>query len=53
MKKIYMSPTTKVVKIQTEKMIAVSTVDMYATDATSAGMSRESNSDWDDEDDDY
>lgn len=51
MKKIYMSPTTKVVKIQTEKMIAVSEIGMYGTDATSAGMSRESNSDWDDEDD--
>ena len=46
-----MIPTTKLVKIHTTQMIAVS-IQMYATDANSAGMSRRGRDDfWDDEED--
>ena len=49
MKKIYMIPTTQVVKIQTTKMIAVS---LYGEDAQGEGMSRRrGRSIWDDDDD--
>ena len=48
MKKVYKNPTTKVIKIQTMQMLAVS-AKMYGQDATGAGMSPE----WFDFDDDY
>ena len=51
MKKIYMIPTTKLVKIHTTQMIAAS-IQMYNTNATGAGMSRRDRDDfWDDEED--
>ena len=50
MKKIYMIPTTQIVKIQTTQMIAIS---LYGTDATEAAMGRDGGDFWDDEDDDY
>ena len=52
MKKIYIIPTTKLVKIHTTQMIAVS-IQMYATDANSAGMSRRGRDDFWDEEEDY
>lgn len=51
MKKTYVIPTTKLVKIQTAKMIATS-INMYGKNAESAGMSRQGGRDlWDDDDD--
>ena len=50
MKKIYQNPDTKVVNIQTSQIIAVSTVDMYGTNATGTGMSRRAWSDDEEED---
>lgn len=52
MKKIYMIPTTKVVKIQTAKMIAQS-IPMNAQDAQGPGMSRRGDIDFDDFDEEY
>lgn len=49
MKKTYQNPTTKLVKIKTVQMIAAS-VQMYGTNATSAGMGRDNGGDfWEDE----
>lgn len=56
MKKIYMIPTTQVVKINTVKMIAASLKISSSNADTNGGMlSRRGNNDlWDDdEDDDY
>ena len=52
MKKIYINPETKIVKIQTANanMIAIS---MYGKDAENPGMSRRGNSVWDDDEDEY
>ncbi len=50
MKKIYKAPVTEVIKVETQQMIAQSQVDMYYTNATSAGMSR--GRQWDDEEED-
>jgi hypothetical protein len=52
MKKIYKNPETKVVKVQTSQIIAASPaqVQMYGKGATSAGMSRRSWSDDEEED---
>lgn len=49
MKKIYQIPTTTIVKVQVARMIATSSIGMYATDATDVGMSREADGFWDDE----
>lgn len=51
MKKIYQNPAIRIVKINTAKMIAVSSVEMYGKNATGAGMSRDSGW-WDDENED-
>jgi len=49
MKKIYINPETKIVKIQTANMIAIS---LYGKDAEDEGMSRRGNNSlWDDEED--
>ena len=53
MKKIYKNPEIKMVKVQTAQMIATSTVEMYGTNANSAGMSRDGGSFWDDDEEDY
>ncbi len=51
MKKIYNAPVTEIIKVETQQIIAASpSAGMYATDATSAGMSRGGGL-WDDEDD--
>ena len=50
MKKIYQNPETKIVKIQTANMIAVSNINTYGEDATGPGMSRRGNNVWDEED---
>lgn len=47
MKKIYINPETKIVKIQTANMIAIS---LYGKDAEDQGMSRRGNNVWDEED---
>ncbi len=52
MKKTYMTPATKVVKVRLQRMLAGSQVDMYGTNATSAGMSRDGGF-WDDEEEDW
>ena len=46
MKQTYINPELKVVKLQTQQMLAVS-IQMYGANATGAGMSREF--DYDDE----
>ena len=48
MKKTYQIPTTTIVKVQVARMIATS-IHMYATDATEAGMSREGDGFWEDD----
>lgn len=58
MKKIYQNPTTKVVKIQTVKMIAASPDGFNSTLNTDGGdgsnaLGRRSNSIWDDDEEDY
>ena len=55
MKKIYQNPETKIVKVQTAKMIAVSSLEMYGKNATGPAMSRQrGGSNWDDdESEDY
>jgi hypothetical protein len=50
MKKIYQNPETTIIKVQTAKMIAVSTTEMYGKNATGSGMSRQGSSLWDDDD---
>jgi hypothetical protein len=49
MKKTYQIPTTTIVKVQVARMIATSSIEVYGKNATSAGMSREGNGFWDDE----
>ena len=41
MKKTYQNPTLEVVKIETQQMLAQSTVDMFNENASGPGMSRE------------
>ena len=53
MKKLYKNPEIKVVKVQVTLMQDASSVQMYGTNANSAGMSRDGGSFWDDDDEDY
>ena len=49
MKKIYQIPEMKVVKVQTARMIAASTAEMYGKNAEGDGLSRRGGSLWDDD----
>lgn len=51
MKKNYMMPTTRVVEIKADRLLVQYSNGPAASDATV--LSRESNSDWEDEEDDY
>jgi len=57
MKKIYQTPNTIVVTIQTKKIMAGSDLqyygEPYTTSETSGNLSRRGSSVWDDDDDDY
>ena len=54
MKKIYMIPTTQIVNIKTNKMIAASlNISSYNADTNGGMLSRDGGDFWDDEDDDY
>lgn len=53
MKKIYQNPETKIVKVQTAQMIALST-QMYGKNATGEALSRQGeNAGWSDDEEDY
>lgn len=52
MKKIYQTPNTIIVRVQTAKMIANSPGYRLSTDETSGNLSRRGG-DWDDDDEDY
>lgn len=49
MKKIYIEPKTMIVKVELQQMIAES-LGVYGTTDNNTMLSREGNSDWDDED---
>ncbi len=54
MKKIYFAPETNIYQVETQQILAGSPVaEMYGQNAQGAGLSRQKDDFWDEEEDEY